>query len=67
MTGKQALLEKLRGQAPSPTTVSEHVEQQKSEWIGDVAALLDQLTGWLSDGEHEGLVKVERRAIEHIE
>jgi hypothetical protein len=62
MTGKQALLEKLRGEAPGPTTVSEHVEQQKAEWIGDVAALMDQLAGWLSHGVHEGLVKVERRA-----
>jgi hypothetical protein len=67
MTGKQALLEKLRGEAPGPKTVDEHFEQQKAEWIVDVGALMDQLAGWLSDGEHEGLVRVERRAIELAE
>ena len=38
MTGKQALFEKLRGEAPGPTTVSEHFEQQKAEWLVDVGA-----------------------------
>lgn len=67
MVGKNALLEKLRKDAPSVRTVEELLEQQKEEWVADLGELMAKLTDWLADGIKEGLVKVEQRSVELAE
>jgi len=67
MAGKQALLEKLRQDAPGVKTVEEHLQDRKREWLADLDELMGTLAGWLADGEHQGLLRIERRDVEVAE
>ncbi|HSN97002.1 MAG TPA: hypothetical protein VLS89_01850 [Candidatus Nanopelagicales bacterium] len=68
MTGKEALLERLRREAPGDKqTVQEYWERQTQEWIDDLQSLMETLAGWLDQAEQEGLLSVERQHVELAE
>ena len=67
MNTMDAFLDKLRKETPGAQTVEERFEQQKREWIADLGKLMEQLGSWLSKGEAEGLIRIDRRKIELAE
>ncbi len=67
MTGQQALLEKLRGDAVDAETIDEALRRQQGDWLRDLETLMDTIDGWLSEGKAEGLWRVERRTVELAE